>query len=241
MLDAIGSAFFATGGNTDARAFGQFGGNPGRFGSAVARIYTRAAPGGVGGVTFVEGDAFVEGARVARINGEENVGTGDVADDALQAGEGQVAILVGVVFESSLGDEKAFGGEVVEGTMAAEKDEKLVVGAVGFGQVLIEGGLDGFQRGVGDDFEVIKFVFGTQLLGDGFGIADGVVEVGPIVVVLDGEKEGVVFAGTGWGMEGWFWRGSGQEEGAEEEKNGLSHYGRVERVWVRGVKYEMGG
>jgi hypothetical protein len=34
-------------------------------------------------------------------------------------------------------------------------------------------------------------------MGDGFGVADGVFEVGPVVVVLDGEEEGVVFAGAG--------------------------------------------
>jgi hypothetical protein len=197
VLDAIGGTFFTTGGNADAGAFGQFGVDPCDFGIAIARVNTRAAPSGIGRVTFVQGNAFVEGTRVAGINGEEDVGTGDVANDALQAGEGQVAILVWVVFEPAFGDKKTFGGKVVEGTMAAEKDEELVIGAIGFGEVLVEGGLDGFEGRVGDDFEVVKFVVATQLMGDGFGVADGVFEVGPVVVVLDGEEEGVVFAGAG--------------------------------------------
>ena len=89
------------------------------------------------------------------------MGAGDIADDALQAGEGQVTVLVGVAFEAALGDKKTFRGQVVEGTVATEKDEELVVGAVGFGEVLVEGGLDGFEGGVGDDFEVVEFVVGA--------------------------------------------------------------------------------
>ena len=226
MLDAIGGAFFAAGGDADAGAFGQFGVDPGDFGVAIARVNTGATPSGVGGVTFVQSDAFVEGAGIAGIDGEEDVGTGDVANDALQPGEGQVAVLVGVVFEPTFGDKKTFGGQVVEGTVATEKDEELVVGAVGFGEVLIEGSLDGFEGRVGDNFEVVKFVVGTQLLGDGFGVADGVFEVGPVIVVLDGEKEGVVFGGAGSSSRMRLRAGGSEEQGKTQQKEdgGLSHH-----------------
>lgn len=61
------------------------------------------------------------------------------------------------------------------------------------------------------------------MLGDGFSVANGVFEVGPLVVVLDGKEEGVVFGGAG--MSGWFWRGGGQKEDTEKEKNPrLSHH-----------------
>ena len=86
------------------------------------------------------------------------MGARNITDDALQAGEWQVAVLEGVVFEAGFGNKKTFGGQVVESTMAAKEDEELVVGAVGFGKVLVEGGLDGFEGGVGDDFKVVKFI-----------------------------------------------------------------------------------
>lgn len=239
MLDAIGGTFFATGGDADARTFGQFGTDPGGFSIAIPRVNAGATPGRVGGVTFVQGDAFVESAGVTGIDREQDMCTRDVADDALQASEGEVAVLERVVFEPAFGDKKTFGGEVVEGTMTAKKNKELVVGAVGFGEVLVEGGLDGFQRRVSDDFEVVKFVVRAQLLGNGFGVADGVFEVGPGVVVLDGKEEGMVFGGAG--MSGWFWRGGSQKEGAEEEEKGLTHYVRVDKNLGSGVKIRSGG
>ncbi len=61
------------------------------------------------------------------------------------------------------------------------------------------------------------------MLGDGFSIADGVFEVSPGVVILDGKEKGVVFGGAG--MCDRFWRGGGQEEDTEKEKNPrLSHH-----------------
>ena len=101
----------------------------------VARSLPWSAP--------LHGNGHIEGTTEAGIDGQENVFTGDIIDDAFQSSMGDVAVLVRVIDPPFAGYEKAFGGLLVKITVATEEYEQLVIGTIIAVSIAVQGGVDG--------------------------------------------------------------------------------------------------